>query len=215
MLVLLLALPALAGGPLLTIDGECPRLDIDVTGLTPGGSYSFLLGLSTGADTMGFGPCTGTVTGMAGLWEVARGRDDDGMLRLSPRVPPSTCDRLLQVLDHTTCLLTEAVPFTPADSLPCSEQAQIWCLENGYTEVDFIGDGNLLCTSPSVGPGSDCNACESGWATLVWRTDDISPYGCGTFPMTAGRRYAGHSPCSCDAPLLDCGTWDMAGCIPD
>ena len=97
----------------------------------------------------------------------------------------------------------------------CSEQAQAWCVANGYPDIDFIGDGNLLCTSTGTSAGSDCNLCGGGWNTVVWQTGPISPYGCGSFSMTAGRVYGGHSPCSCGGPLVECGSWDMAGCIPD
>ena len=126
------------------------------------------------------------------------------------------CD-FLDVCEGADDMVDEDGDGRPDDcpGISCSEQATEWCIDNGFTDIHFIGVGNLLCTSPGISPGSDCNACDTGYNTLVWETGSISPYGCGTFSLTAGGLYAGHSPCSCDAMLYECGTWDMEGCIPD
>lgn len=126
------------------------------------------------------------------------------------------CD-FLDVCEGFDDTLDEDGDGRPDDcgAIPCSEQAILWCLDNGFPDIDFIGEGNLLCTSDGLSPGSDCNACDTGYNTLAWATGSLAIYGCGAPSLTAGGLYAGHSPCSCDAGLYDCGTWDMDGCIPD
>ncbi|MFT4625814.1 MAG: hypothetical protein ACI8PZ_004485 [Myxococcota bacterium] len=218
-LVLALGTVGTAHAQTLDISGPCPGVvNVEVTGLTPGAEAAILLGRAgEGSDLVPAGPCVGVETGLAGIGLATRVRDADrdGVLRLSPTLSAPNCTTPIQVLDLSSCALTNVDQASDPDGIPCSEQAQIWCFSRGYTDIDYIGFGNLLCTNPATGPGSDCNACDAGWATVVWETADISPYGCGTFPMTAGRYYGGHSPCLCDGALLDCGDWDMAGCIPD
>ena len=217
MILLLAALTAHAQS--LDLDGECPGpVDLTVTGITPGAEVAILLGRAgTGRDVIGAGPCFGVETGLAGLALATRvpDADRDGMVRLRPSIPSRHCSTPIQAIDLSTCALSDVDRADAPDGIPCSEQAQNWCFDNGFTDIDFIGDGNLLCTSPATGAGSDCNLCGGGWNTVVWRTGPIVPYGCGEFELEAGRVYGGHSPCHCDGALVSCDTWDMAGCIPD
>ena len=64
---------AMAGGLTVEVDGDCPgTLDFEVRGLTTGTTMVLLGGLDTGGDTVGLGPCAGTVTGLVGLRVVAK-----------------------------------------------------------------------------------------------------------------------------------------------
>ena len=105
-----LALPALAtAAPVLTISGDCPgAIDIDITGLTPGGNMTLLFSGGEGADALPAGACRDTVTGLSPVrWGMtAPDADGDGNMSFSPTVPDSACGKHVQILDASTCELS-------------------------------------------------------------------------------------------------------------
>ena len=98
-----------ASAQTLSTDGECPgAVSMDLSGFTPGGTVAMLLGgAGEGDDVIGIGPCTGTVTGLAGLRLATRvTADGGGNLYFSPSVPDGRCDTPIQALDVSTCTVS-------------------------------------------------------------------------------------------------------------
>ncbi len=109
-------LSASASAQTLTMAGGCPgAIDVTVEGLTPEGIAVFLSGgAGEGDDVIGFGRCTGTVTGLAGIRFMSRlVADGDGRVRARPGVRADGCDRPIQVLDISTCTVSNVA--TAAD----------------------------------------------------------------------------------------------------
>ena len=100
--------------PALSITGSCPgRITITATGLSPGGSMQIWSGRNQGSTIVNNGPCAGTTV------DIARGRvlgtrtaDANGNLSLRLNTDETTCGRLFQLLDLTTCT-TSNVSSTP------------------------------------------------------------------------------------------------------
>ncbi|MFT4627823.1 MAG: hypothetical protein ACI8PZ_006513 [Myxococcota bacterium] len=93
----------------LDMSGDCPGpVDITVAGVTPGATLVFLAGSAgEGSDVIGVGGCTGTVTGLAGLRFLTRvTADGGGGAAFSPSIPDGRCDTPIQVLDTSSCTLT-------------------------------------------------------------------------------------------------------------
>jgi hypothetical protein len=94
-----------------------------------------------------------------------------------------------------------------------------WVTNDGsqFVSNPTLRRGRLFCLQGSTGAGSDCNQCDT-YRMYVW-TDGATALcsgGGGSYNTVAGRFYAGHSPCSCNGTnLINCGTWDLAGCTPD
>ncbi|MFT4621728.1 MAG: hypothetical protein ACI8PZ_000380 [Myxococcota bacterium] len=105
-----LALPAAAlAAPVLSISGDCPgAINIDVTGLTPGGNMTLLFSGGEGADALPAGACRGAVTGLSPVrWGMtAPDGDGDGTMSFSPTVPDSACGKHVQILDAASCELS-------------------------------------------------------------------------------------------------------------
>ena len=121
--LLLLPVSAFAGGPSVTVSGSCPGpLTIDVSGIAPGATVAILKGAGPGADIIPGGPCSGDISGLAGLAYVTsvRDSDGDGLIRLSPTLPGPACAQSIQVLDAASCALT---PATPLGGASCDDLA--------------------------------------------------------------------------------------------
>ncbi|MFT5457765.1 MAG: hypothetical protein ACI9K2_004268 [Myxococcota bacterium] len=122
----LLTFATTASAQTLSFSGVCPGpVTIDVTGMTPAGSAVFLTGAAgEGADVIGVGACSGTVTGLAGLrflTRVADG-DGDGAYSFTPSIPDGRCSAPIQVLDPATCTLTNVA--SAAGGGGCSDVGQ-------------------------------------------------------------------------------------------
>ncbi|MBA3916468.1 MAG: PQQ-like beta-propeller repeat protein [Acidobacteriales bacterium] len=93
------------GGPALGVTGTCPgTATISASGLTPGASAQIWSSPRAGSTTISSGSCTGTVLGLANAQLLAtKSADASGKITLNPTLGASSCGRLLQVLDTTTC----------------------------------------------------------------------------------------------------------------
>ena len=91
-----------------------------------------------------------------------------------------------------------------------------WCQQKGFTvpQGGQAAGGRLYCTK-GIGTGNDCNTCND-YNMIVW-VNAAKPLYCMNFNYStvAGKVYAGHNPCACGDNLINCGVWDMMGCMPD
>ncbi len=95
----------------ISVSGSCPGpVDIVIEGGTPGGLAAILRGTGTGSDALPGGPCAGSVSGLSGV-SLLKGvsYDADGRIEVSPSVPSAGCGTVLQVLDVSTCGLSNVV----------------------------------------------------------------------------------------------------------
>ena len=117
----------------------CPGpVDVSVTGLTPGATAVFLMGAAgLGSDVVSRGVCTGTETGLAGLRFATRvtDHDGDGALSFTPTVGDDRCDVPVQVLDTTSCTVSNVDTPAGADG------------EEGW----YFGDYEGIPTIPDPG----------------------------------------------------------------
>ncbi len=93
-------------GLTLTFDGACPGIvDVEVLGMTPGGTIAVIKGTGPGSFTVPVGPCAGTPMDITGASFVtfATDGDGDGMISASPFIGPGTCGSYVQLVDLTTC----------------------------------------------------------------------------------------------------------------
>lgn len=101
------------GGPgaTLTVGGSCPGpASIEGSGLTPGGMVFLLGSAAPGTTAIGGGPCAGTVTALATpSRRVTLTADGAGGVSISPSLPPGACGKSVQLLDLTSCVLTNPV----------------------------------------------------------------------------------------------------------
>jgi hypothetical protein len=103
-------------------------------------------------------------------------------------------------------------PAPPPDP-PCSEVATDWCEDKGWS-VESVGLGSLVCTAPGFDGGDSCLGCTQ-YNVVVWTDGGGDPLCNVTYSTYAGAVYGGHTPCACEDNLMECGIWDMLGCIPD
>ncbi|MFT4621716.1 MAG: hypothetical protein ACI8PZ_000368 [Myxococcota bacterium] len=150
-LVALLLAPAtaLAGGPMLTIDGACPgTIDVAAMGLTPGATIGVLSGRGPGGDIVPAGPCAGAPTNLAGLGLVTTVRADGaGMVNVSPSVGGPLCGTHVQFIDTATCAVSNVEVIGAGgggfyDAFDAFD-AGIW--ESQPLGFDYV-DGSLLVT---------------------------------------------------------------------
>lgn len=121
-------LPALAE-PVMLTTGSCPgTVDIAAADLTPGGAVVLLSG-DVGSDVLAVGPCAGTQTGLSNL-QVRSGvvAGADGVISFSPTLPAGVCSQSLQVLDLSTC-----------------EVSNVGALQGSCTEHSAGGSDYLFC----------------------------------------------------------------------
>lgn len=97
--------------PRLSVTGLCPgSVTLRLTGATPNRSVGLLWGTAAGSTPVPSGPCAGTELGLADpALAGVRLADRDGALSFTRPLGAGQCDRLLQVLDATTCQLSEVV----------------------------------------------------------------------------------------------------------
>ena len=175
----LLAFASTASAQSLSMPGDCPGVvDISVTGVTPGGDVRFLFGgAGEGDDVVGAGGCTGTVTGLAGLRPGPKvtDSDGDGALSFAPSLPGGACGNPVQVLDLTTCTVSN-VAYPGAGGGPAlttyedsfvnavtpTSQCDSWLTfvdalpASGITAVRMSGtfdEVGIECTDPAVAQG--------------------------------------------------------------
>ncbi|MFT4622613.1 MAG: hypothetical protein ACI8PZ_001269 [Myxococcota bacterium] len=104
-----LSIAGTANAQSLDMSGDCPgTVDISISGFTPGGTAVFLFGgAGEGSDVIGRGACAGTPTGLAGMRFATRiAADDAGNAAFSPTFPDGRCDTPVQVLDVSSCTLS-------------------------------------------------------------------------------------------------------------
>jgi hypothetical protein len=124
-LALLLAMTFAAhADPILSVSGECPGVvDLDISGLTPGGSYVLLHGIGAGSDVLPVGPCAGTSTGLSGMRYGFTAVSADGTASFLPTLPGGACSRSIEILDNSTCTLSGAVSVDVTGE--CSDRAVV------------------------------------------------------------------------------------------
>jgi hypothetical protein len=85
-------------------------MTLDLVGMTPFGEVAVLLGTGTGSVAIPSGVCAGTQTGLSGASFVGlvTDSDGDGELHATPSIS-SACGKYLQLMDRTTCEVTNVV----------------------------------------------------------------------------------------------------------
>lgn len=129
-------LPSVAtAAPVLSVDGECgASATITVTDATAGGDLHILWGSRAGSDRIPVGPCDGTSTSLRDLrgfgtpWPA----DATGSYTTDLRLAPSFCGKSAQILDVSTCELSDLVV------LPGSSVVHLDC---DYDTEFFNGSG--------------------------------------------------------------------------
>ncbi len=97
------------GGPTLVIGGSCPGpVTMDVTGLTPFGTYLLIGGLAAGTTPIPSGACVGDTSGLGPTVKAIRtaAADAAGELHMTPNLAAGPCGKWMQIVDETTCTLT-------------------------------------------------------------------------------------------------------------
>ncbi|MFT4625970.1 MAG: hypothetical protein ACI8PZ_004641 [Myxococcota bacterium] len=162
----LFALPALAGGPLLAVSGTCPGpAVITVDGVSPGASVAILAG-GPGSDAVPGGPCADTRTDLSRIRYITtlRDADRDGSVSVAPSLPVPACGRSLQVLDLSTCAVSNVVvvptgeevelELTPASGGVVGGEDPYWA-DKGYVftadSTFAINGGSWLIDVPPDG----------------------------------------------------------------
>ncbi len=94
--------------PTLTITGACPGIsEVNLTGLTPYGNFAVLTASGPGTAPITAGPCSGAMTDLdAFTFRGLFGADAVGAATLTPTLNPGACGLSVQMLDVTTCALT-------------------------------------------------------------------------------------------------------------
>lgn len=100
----------------LAVAGTCPgKLDIDVTGLTPGGAVAVLLAAGPGdRKPPANHPCAAFPSGLSGekFQVYLRGSADAaGTFTFGPTVQARACGRWVQLIDEATCMYTAPFRF--------------------------------------------------------------------------------------------------------
>ena len=133
MIAILLTQLAVAS-PVVSVSGDaCPGVvDIEVTGITPGGRVAFITGSGVGTDPIPMGACGGVSSGLENpqLMFIAGDLDGDGVLSFSPSIPAPACDRPFVVLERATCESSSVATPTPAPET-------VWIADS--IAVDWIG----------------------------------------------------------------------------
>ncbi|MFT5457883.1 MAG: hypothetical protein ACI9K2_004386, partial [Myxococcota bacterium] len=106
--LLIVPATAFAGGPTLDISGACPgTIDVMASGFAPGATVGVLRGAGPGADIIPGGPCAGLPSDLGGLSLITTARADGaGRIVVSPSVGGPLCGDLVQMVDTSSCSLT-------------------------------------------------------------------------------------------------------------
>jgi hypothetical protein len=126
----LLALPTVAAAQSLDIDGAaCPGpMMINGSGFTPGGSVAVLRGSRPGSDLMPAGPCAGGSTDLGGLSYITTIRADGaGNFSAMPDISGGTCGSLIQMVDASTCELSNTDILAPDVADECGPTLDCAC----------------------------------------------------------------------------------------
>ncbi|MFT4627746.1 MAG: hypothetical protein ACI8PZ_006433 [Myxococcota bacterium] len=207
---------AFAGAPppTLSLDGACPGpIDISIT-LSAGSTATVLYASGTGSSTLPFGRCAGVATGLdSGRWAFnAPDGDGDGALSFSPSVPDAACGQWLQVLDTTTCLLSDAVEIgavgAPADCDPATEveaDGRCYYLDGSGGACDpgyELAPQSVLASIAPAFTGKDYKNAVSD-NCCIWHADqDVEMQDWGL-----------SSDCNSPGPFSDGPTLGGAGCM--
>lgn len=140
---------ALAGGPSLSISGPCPgTIDVEASGLTPGGDVAVLSGRGAGSDVVPGGPCAGALSDLSGLGLITVvSADGRGDIAVSPSVGGPTCGKHIQFLDLASCALSNTQVVGGADLPP--ECADYSWLEHDWRNVGATGP--VYCDRDEIG----------------------------------------------------------------
>ncbi|MFT5460874.1 MAG: hypothetical protein ACI9K2_007394 [Myxococcota bacterium] len=188
MILFALASAALAGGPFLSIGGECPgTIDIDISGITPGAGIAVFVGDGPGSDPIPYGRCAGEVSGLSNPRQLAMMRDlsGTGTYSFSPSVSDGACGAPVQVLDRGSCGLTNVaeVPSEGGDpvlvfSYPVTEGGG----SAVYSEtVNYFMRVGTLYYDPYGWYGASCGVYGQASLNVDLGTGDV-----GTYSWSAG-----------------------------
>jgi hypothetical protein len=102
----------------LGLAGTCPSsVEISTSGFTSGGTVSVLRANGEGSAVIPTGPCAGTVLGLSTsglrLWAQFTFDAPPGgqVVRVGPITPASVCDKVIQMVDMTTCEVSNVATF--------------------------------------------------------------------------------------------------------
>jgi hypothetical protein len=148
-----------------------------------------------------------------------------GPSAFNPHVTRITATLRLQGGEHELSVRMTSIPGTsitvelraceqaPPEPPPCSEVATALCVAQGWS-VGLSLEGGLICTAPGVGIHDNCATCEQ-YNLYVWSAGVGDPYCPRVYLTEPGEVYGGHEPCTCSNDLVECGAWELAGCVPD
>jgi hypothetical protein len=107
--------------PTFSVVGTCPGpIDVEGGNLTPNGTFIIAASNNPGSVQIPAGPCAGTVTGLdaSASLLVQRPANPSGEFSLFPRVALPACGRTVQLLDLSTCRLSEPTIVPMASPMP-------------------------------------------------------------------------------------------------
>ena len=210
--IALLLFPASAlagvGAPTLEIDGWCPgRIDVNISGATPGGTYTIIYSDELGSDPIPFGRCEGVATGLTdGRWAFnAPDIDGDGAISFNPPAPERACGQYLQVIATSSCLTSEAVRVGSdlPDNPECTDYVE---LSDSFRNVTYPYDY------------ARCDSGLFGWFRLTGDAGTMMPetapdtYSCGTH--APGWLNGAHPATPGETALVEnCWHWSSGTCF--
>jgi hypothetical protein len=201
-----LCFSATASAQSLGVSGSCPGpMDFAISGVTGGGSYALISAAGPGSATIPGGPCAGMATGLSPSGFALRGihsADAAGNGWLSPSIPGAACSSSVQVLDVSTCTLSDAVPLNaiPGDCashdqwtpVTCTIGSWVWSSDRTYTSIDSAeAEGVLWTGCTHSGDGNDDGMCSldgMGWVS----TESSVMAGCNETWYHLGGTYTGN-----------------------
>ena len=202
--------------------GECPGpADLGIRSfvgedLVGSGPFMVIAGDREGSTVVPGGRCAGTELGVESDGALAKfgplaDLDGDGMIDLTPTLPPGMCDKQIQVLDLATCDVSEVRTFGsedgPDEGAVLTEWTAFDFADNGHKDGCVGGEKYII---NSVRAGSEdlyigATLCTDRTYKL-WMSDSIY----GTFTSMRETCGVGEDHCAHIG-----GTWDAAASIWD
>ena len=194
LLALALALPAtaLAGGPLVTVDGSCPGpVVFDMIGLTPGGLVAVVAGPDDGSAPIPAGPCAGVDTGLSAplRWSAPFRADGTGSATLTPNVPDVACDMHFAVVDVSSCFVSPTETFGGGGGMGGDFAGYIEWSQTADSQSDVDQDAIMDSECNAVFPGSRAATVEEiamGAIVGLPATNDSGRHLVGACPSCEG-----------------------------
>ena len=178
-----LVLPSSAlAAPGLFVTGSCPGpADLELSGLTPGGSFALMRASGEGAALMPGGPCMGEPLGLrsAGLTLITiKNADASGNFTTTPIIPAPACGAIwMQAMDMTTCEVTNTWLLGstgPAEGSFIPDWIPFPFIDNGHKDGCAGGTQYIKSSSDPTSPDLYVGAtlCSSTEYKL-WLSDTI------------------------------------------